>query len=208
MANPRMKNDESPPSRRQPQQERSRVTVEAVLEAVPRVIKRHGAGAVTTNRIAEVAGVSIGSLYQYFPDKQAIFNALHERHVEDVKHRIERAVTQCASSSIDAFAACLMEELADAHATEPELHELISAAVPDSSLGFKEALQWTFESVIPTSEVGSSRAPASEQMLFVLPHLVEALVHAVPQARPPFTVDRAKGEVIRTVLHYLDSARA
>jgi AcrR family transcriptional regulator len=199
-----MKNEESTQSRRQPQQERSRQTVEAVLDAVPRVLKRHGAGAVTTNRIAEVAGVSIGSLYQYFPDKQAIFNALHERHVEDVKHRMERAVAQCASSTIDEFAACLVEGLADAHLVEPELHEMISAAVPASSLGFKEALQIAFELVIPSPEVGTSRPHAGDRMLFVLPHLVEALVHAVPQARPPFTVDRAKGEVIRTVLHYLD----
>jgi hypothetical protein len=61
-----------------------------------------------------------------------------------------------------------------------------------------------FELVIPSPEVGTSRPHAGDRRLFVLPHLVEALVHAVPQARPPVTVDRAKGEVIRTVLHYLD----
>ncbi len=202
-----MKNEESTQSRRQPRQERSRQTVEAVLDAVPRVLKRHGAGAVTTNRIAEIAGVSIGSLYQYFPDKQAIFDALHERHVEDVKLRMERAVAQCASSAFDEFAACLVEELADAHIVEPELHELISAAVPASSVGFKEALQMTFELVIPAPEDGTFRPQAGDRMLFVLPHMVEALIHAMPQARPPFTVGHAKGEVIRTVLHYLDSGR-
>ena len=59
--------------------------MEDVLAAVPVVVKRHGAASVTTNRIAEVAGVSIGSLYQYFPDKRSVFSALHERHVEDVR---------------------------------------------------------------------------------------------------------------------------
>jgi len=65
--------------RRQPQQNRARQTVEAVLDAVVRVLKREGVRAVTTNRIAEVAGVSIGSVYQYFPDKQAILVGLYQR---------------------------------------------------------------------------------------------------------------------------------
>jgi len=65
--------------RRQPQQNRARQTVEAVLDAVVRVPKREGVRAVTTNRIAEVAGVSIGSVYQYFPDKQAILVGLYQR---------------------------------------------------------------------------------------------------------------------------------
>ena len=68
-----MKASEKASTRREPMQQRSRQTVEAVLEAVQRVLRRHGAEAITTNRVAEAAGVSIGSLYQYFPDKQAIF---------------------------------------------------------------------------------------------------------------------------------------
>ena len=66
--------------------------VEAVLAAVPVVVKRYGAASITTNRIAEVAGVSIGSLYQYFPDKRSVFGALHERHVGDVRRILERNV--------------------------------------------------------------------------------------------------------------------
>src|SRR5437773_55844 len=70
--------------RREPRQKRARQTVEIVLDAVVEVLKRDGVSAVTTNRIAEVAGVSIGSVYQYFPDKQAIFMALHARHVDQI----------------------------------------------------------------------------------------------------------------------------
>src|ERR1051325_2320115 len=72
-------------TRREPRQHRSRQTIDAVLDAVTLVLKRHGPDGVTTNRIAEAAGVSIGSLYQYFPDKQAIFRALHQRHVDEVR---------------------------------------------------------------------------------------------------------------------------
>jgi AcrR family transcriptional regulator len=63
---------------------RSHQTVEAILHAVIRILKREGFEAITTNRIAEVAGVSIGSVYQYFPDKRAIFVALHQRHIEQI----------------------------------------------------------------------------------------------------------------------------
>ncbi len=70
--------------RKTPVQERSRVTVDVILEAVARILTREGPNAVSTNRIAEVAGVSVGSVYQYFPNKNAIVDALVERKVEDV----------------------------------------------------------------------------------------------------------------------------
>ena len=85
-----MKASERAFTRRQPKQQRSHQIVEAVLEATQRVLRRQGAEAITTNRVAEAAGVSIGSLYQYFADKQAIFMALHDRHVSGVRHVIEQ----------------------------------------------------------------------------------------------------------------------
>jgi AcrR family transcriptional regulator len=65
--------------RRAPAQARSKATVEAILEAAARILRREGEDALTTNRIAEVAGVSVGSLYGYFPDKAAIQLALARR---------------------------------------------------------------------------------------------------------------------------------
>lgn len=70
-------------ARKQPRQARSRETVAALLEAAAQVFERHGYAAGTTNRIAARAGVSIGSLYQYFPSKDAILLAIVERHVDD-----------------------------------------------------------------------------------------------------------------------------
>jgi AcrR family transcriptional regulator len=73
-----------PVRRRHPRQDRAQQTVEAILDGVVRILKREGFAAITTNHIAEIAGVSIGSLYQYFPDKSAIFVALHGRHIEEI----------------------------------------------------------------------------------------------------------------------------
>jgi AcrR family transcriptional regulator len=69
--------------RKQPRQQRSRATVEAILDAAAHVFESDGYAPGTTNRIAERAGVSIGSLYQYFPNKDAILVALVERHIEE-----------------------------------------------------------------------------------------------------------------------------
>jgi AcrR family transcriptional regulator len=70
--------------RKRPVQERSAATVDAVLEAAIRILKSHGHAAVTTTAVAELAGVSVGSLYQYFPNKSAILAELFRRHVADV----------------------------------------------------------------------------------------------------------------------------
>jgi AcrR family transcriptional regulator len=70
--------------RRKPRQDRSRDTFEAIVEAAAQVFERHGYAAGTTNRIAERAGVSIGSLYQYFPNKDAIVLELARRHIAQI----------------------------------------------------------------------------------------------------------------------------
>ena len=68
----------TPRSRRAPKQDRSRAIVTAIVEAGRELLARDGQAAVTTNRIAERAGVSIGSLYRYFPNKQAILAAVYD----------------------------------------------------------------------------------------------------------------------------------
>ena len=70
--------------RKTPIQERSKATVEAVLEAGARLLLSIGYDKASTNKIAELAGVSVGSLYEYFPGKEAIFAEMRRR--EDERH--------------------------------------------------------------------------------------------------------------------------
>jgi AcrR family transcriptional regulator len=67
--------------RRRPSQARSRATWEAIVEAAAQILERHGADGFNTNAVAERAGVSIGTLYQYFPDKRAILLAAARREL-------------------------------------------------------------------------------------------------------------------------------
>ncbi len=69
--------------RKKPIQGRSRETVRAILEAAARILATDGPDALTTNHVAKVAGVSIGSLYQYFPDRDAVVAALIDARLED-----------------------------------------------------------------------------------------------------------------------------
>src|SRR5579871_4413597 len=70
--------------RKEPRQARSRATVEAIIRAGARVLGARGMDGFTTNETADVAGVSIGSLYQYFPDKLSLIDAIRRRHLDDV----------------------------------------------------------------------------------------------------------------------------
>lgn len=82
--------------RKRPAQARSRRTVDHLLEGAARVFRREGWQA-TTNRIAEVAGVGVGSLYEYFPNKESLLLALAERHVEVAEREIARALEEASS---------------------------------------------------------------------------------------------------------------
>jgi AcrR family transcriptional regulator len=68
--------------RRKAKQERSRATVDAILEAAARVLVEQGYAAATTNRLAQVAGVSIGTLYEYFANREEVYDALIRREID------------------------------------------------------------------------------------------------------------------------------
>lgn len=82
--------------RKQPTQGRSKQTVAAILEATIRVLDEVGDAALTTTRVAEVAGVSVGTLYQYFPNRDALIHALLADHLDSAIGAVERAAEASA----------------------------------------------------------------------------------------------------------------
>jgi len=89
------------PTRRRAKQARSQQTIEVVLEAAARVLASEGYAGATTNRIAERAGVSVGTIYQYFADKQQIFDALIRREVEGLVELLQRVAFDPDESMAD-----------------------------------------------------------------------------------------------------------
>jgi AcrR family transcriptional regulator len=110
------------------------------LDAVARVLRREGVEGVTTNKISAAAGVSIGSLYQYFPNKRAILVAVRDRHVDQMSRLIEDKLVQGAKAPLDELVHMLVEAMVDAHAAEPALYELLLTQLPQEPSGIQESL--------------------------------------------------------------------
>src|SRR5262249_30571023 len=87
--------------RKQASQERSRATVDALIEATARLLVREGFDRASTNRIAEEAGVSIGSLYQYYPSKEALVAAVIDRHNQDLMQLVRGALAKVAALPLE-----------------------------------------------------------------------------------------------------------
>lgn len=107
--------------RKKPQQQRSRHTIDTIFEATIQVLLANGFDKTTTIQIAERAGVSIGSLYQYFPNKRALLAAIVRRHVGGV---VDATIAACKSvhgQPIEAMCATVMAVFVDAKTRRPDI---------------------------------------------------------------------------------------
>lgn len=199
----------SPIRRRQPTQRRAQETVNAILDAVIRLLKRRGASAITTNSIAETAGASIGSVYQYFPNKRAIFIALHERHIEQVDRVLRRKISESAAEPLDRLVSHLMDGMIEVHASDPELAALLDSEVPHRADGAKEFSLRLHELL------RKALAPHAESLggglkldlrTFLLSNMLEAFGHAVVLRRPRgLSQHNARIEACKAILACLKS---
>lgn len=107
--------------RKKPQQRRSRATIDTIFEATIQVLLANGFDKTTTIQIAERAGVSVGSLYQYFPNKRALLAAIVRRHVGGV---VDETVAACESvhgKPIEQMCATIMAAFVDAKTRRPDI---------------------------------------------------------------------------------------
>jgi AcrR family transcriptional regulator len=122
--------------RKEPRQVRSYETRARILDAARRVFATHGYSAGTTNRIAAEASLSVGSLYQYFPNKDAILVELVEAHLDEGAERVTQAVDGCLSAHapgwppLDVLVGTVVGALVELHATERPLHRVLFEQAP------------------------------------------------------------------------------
>ena len=118
--------------RKKPVQRRSKITVEQILIAAAQVFEAHGYAAGTTNRIAERAGVSVGTLYQYFPSKEAVAVALLEGHIKETTRKLHEWVGHMVAKRHGLRAALLdyVRGIMAVHEDKPRLQHMLLEETP------------------------------------------------------------------------------
>ncbi len=194
--------------RKMPAQDRSRATVGIILDAAARILVKNGYDAFTTNRVAEKAGVSIGSLYQYFPNKEALIGELQRRHVEELEQGIEEMAAQPQSAPLADIVRAAVERNVRAHLVDPALHRVLSEEIPplgklDWEAGFieraKRLVRRAFEARREEIVV-----PDLDLAVYVVMRTVEATVHdAVTEREGDVASGALVEEVTRMIVSYL-----
>ena len=116
--------------RKSASQERSRATVDALLQATARILIREGFDKASTNHIAAVAGVSVGSLYQYFPSKEALVAAVIDRHSQEIMQTVRGEMAEAMNLPIDEAVRKLVAVAVKAHRIDPKLHHVLAEQIP------------------------------------------------------------------------------
>jgi AcrR family transcriptional regulator len=197
--------------RKSASQERSRLTVDALLEATARVLIKDGYDRASTNKIAAVAGVSIGSLYQYFPSKEALVAAVIDRHMQELLQVVRDALVKVATRPVEVAARELVSVMIDAHRVNPKLHRVLAEQTPRTGrLENIEAIEReAFALVRGYLEAHRDEVDVAdaEVAAFICVTAVEALTHAAVLGRAETLTDEKAAklvdEVTRLVVRYL-----
>ena len=187
-----MRKDVSNLVRKKPKQDRSAVTVEALIQATARILERDGREALTTNRIAQVAGVSVGSLYQYFPNKASLLAEVKRRFDLDFTQRITNELGRFAQRPLSEAVRAFVHFLIEIHAENARLHNEVSAEVPDTEV----ALIRQFAQSYLESHRDEIRPVDLELSTYILIEAGEALIHGTALRDPKRLVDAAFAEEV------------
>jgi len=175
---------------------------------------KEGYDRASTNKIAAVAGVSIGSLYQYFPSKEALVAAVSARHSHEVLQLIRNALVKVAARPIEVAAREFVSVAIDAHRVNPKLHRVLAEQVP--RIGRLENVEAINQDVFALIRgyLDSHRDEISVADLdlaaFICVTAVDALTHAAVLRRPEILTDekaeRFVDEVTDLVFRYLQKS--
>ncbi len=197
-------------ARKLPRQERARETVDVILEATARTLVRVGYDRTSTNRVALEAGVSIGSLYQYFPNKEALVAALIDRHTDQMTGRCQGAIAEAAGKPLAESVDIVIRTMVIAHSVNPKLHTMLQEQVPrvgklkridqihvDLTVKVRQMLELRKDEV---------RVDDLDLAAFFAVETVDSLLHSTLSKHPgKWTSERLIQEISRVVLSYLTS---
>lgn len=197
--------------RKDASQERSRATVDALVEATARILVREGFDKANTNRIAEVAGASVGSLYQYFRCKEALVAAVIERHQQEIMQVVRGELAKAAMQPIEQGVRTLIAIAVKAHRIDPKLHRVLSEQIPrvgklEKVETFSRENYALFRNYLE-SHRDEIRAADLDLAAFVCVTSIEALTHNAVLQHPRMISDEAMEALVddatRLVVRYL-----
>lgn len=197
--------------RKRASQDRSRATVDALVEATARILVREGFDKASTNRIAEEAGVSIGSLYQYYPGKEALVVAVIDRHNRELMAVVREALADVAALPVADAVRRLVAVAIAAHRIDPRLHRVIAEQIPrtgqlENVEAFNRETFALFRNYLEQHR-DEIRAIDLELAAYMCVTSIEALTHNAVLHRADFASDEAYAtladEATRLIVGYL-----
>jgi len=193
--------------RKQPRQARSRATIEAILQAAAHILGERGWQGLTTNAVAELAGVSIGSLYQYFPNKLALVEAVRQRHFDDVL-AVLRAAADARLPRPHRIEA-LVDGMIGVHSRYPAAHRVLLEETPRAREAgalhdrFATMLHQRYEAIVRVNAHGPVAAH-SRLSARVLAAAVAGVVHDAA-SQGTLQSESLRLELLRLVSSYLQT---
>lgn len=191
--------------RKTPVQARSRATVDALLEATADILIRRGYGKLTTNRIADRAGVNIASLYQYFPSKEAIVAELRRRHGAEQHAALRKTLIERRGQSLESTMRALVSMGVAAHAVSPKLHRVFTEEMPPLEYAdIAQADAPLFEEMRRFLKSADIDATDTELAMWVISTAAGAVIHRATVERPEdLSTGRITDELVKLLVRYL-----
>ena len=191
------------PSRKTPQQARARATVDAIILAAAHILRSEGLEALNTNRIAQVAGVSIGSVYQYFPNKEGILAELRERHTDWFESEVRAGIERGAAQPLRKGVRTSIARMVGLYRLDPSLHRAVSPAKsPLTPADFADFRERT--AAYLRANADKLRPLDPDLAAVIITRATEALVHGLSLDEPEWLSHPALiDEVTELVVGYL-----
>ncbi|MBS2025096.1 MAG: TetR family transcriptional regulator [Deltaproteobacteria bacterium] len=194
--------------KKSPQQHRSRLTVDYILQAAAQILEA-GSGRLSTNAIAQRAGVAIASLYQYFPNKESILRALFEADLAEERAELDRRTGELQGRPLTDIIRAGVRSMIAVHAKKPKRVKSILESLP--LLGGAELLAKARQEVIAliASTMRERKAELRVQkdfeiQAFLVVQAVEGAVHAAASERPEWLGEPAfEAQLVELVERYL-----
>lgn len=200
-----------PQPRKQPSQQRSHQMVNNILEATARILVERGYAGTNTNAVAELAGVSVGSVYQYFPNKDALIAALHAQHGEEMHAMMQRVILSTHGLPLAERLAQLIHAQLAAHLAQPALLRILELELqhldePRMSPSHEQIVLGGMQSLLQEHHT-EFNLPDPQLAAWVLLNIAKALIHAAVISPPDGqNVGQLEAAITQSLICYLKAA--